>query len=89
MLAVTEAARARLAQILTQQGLPEDVAIRLVDEGDGIGMRPDSESPGDTTFKHGDRPVLLLDEQVSGLLADDMLDVEGADLTLRPGEDTE
>jgi hypothetical protein len=88
MLTVTEAASARLAEILGQEGLPEDTAIRLVDEGQGIGMQPDSKRPGDATFQHEGRTVLLLGAQISELLSDDTLDVEGARLTLRrPKED--
>ncbi|MFQ5804820.1 MAG: hypothetical protein ACE5I3_00045 [Phycisphaerae bacterium] len=89
MLTVTEDAGARLAQMLTQENLPEEVAIRLVREGGGVGMQPDSERPGDATFEHNGRLVLLLDEQVSRLLANDTLDVEGAKLTLKPGEGAE
>jgi len=86
MLTVTEAAGARLAQILAQEDFPDEVAIRLVREERGIGMQPDSERPGDATFEHDGRLVLLLDEQTSQLLVDDTLDVEGAKLTLKPGE---
>ena len=82
MLTVTGAASARLAQSLDDQGLPRDVAVRFVFEGQGIALKQDSERPGDTTFQHGDRTVLLLDAQVSELLAEDTLDVEGAQLTL-------
>lgn len=82
MLTVTEAASARLAQLLDDQGLPEDVAVRFVFEGQGIASKPDSERPGDTTFQPGDRTVLLSDAQVSELLTEDTLDVEGAKLTL-------
>lgn len=87
MLTVTEAASAHLAEILTQAGFPDDTAIRLVHEGGRIGMQPDNERPGDTTFEHNGRVVLVLDEQVAQLLADDQLDMEGARLTLRPAQE--
>jgi hypothetical protein len=83
MLNVTETASARLAEILSEEGLPEDTAIRLVHEGQGLSMQPDSERPGDATFQHEGRTVLLLDVQVSELLTDDTLDVEDDKLMLR------
>lgn len=88
MLTVTQAASARLAEILSQEGLPEGTAIRLVQEGQGLGMQPDNERPGDKTFEHEGQIVLLLDAQVAELLSDDTLDVEEAKLTLRhpPGD---
>lgn len=89
MLTVAEAAGARLAQMLDDKGLPEDVAVRLVCEGQDIALRQDSERPGDTAFQHEGRTVLLLDGQVSELLTNDKLDVEGAELTLQHPKDGE
>lgn len=89
MLTVTEAASARLAQILSQQGLPEDIAVRLVHEGQGIALQQDSERAGDTTFQHEGRTVLLLDAEVSALLAGNTLDIEGAKLTLLDSQEGE
>lgn len=78
MLTVTEPASVFLADILSQQELPEDVAVRFVVEQNGIAMRPDNERPGDTTFEHSGRTILLLDEQMSGMLANQTLDLEQA-----------
>lgn len=89
MLTLTEAAGARLVEILAQEGLPAEVSIRLLPEGDGIGMQADHERPGDATIEHGGRVVLLLDEQMTQLLNNDTLDVEGAKLAIRPGEGSE
>jgi len=89
MLTVTEAARARLAQILIENNLPEGTAVRLVCEGQRIALQRDSEREGDTTFDHEGRVVLLLDTEVSELLAEDTLDVEGSGLTLRHSEETQ
>ena len=87
MLTVTEAASARLAQMLDQKGLPDEVAIRFVYEGQGIALHQDSERAGDATFQDVGRTVLLLNAQVSELLAEDTLDVEGAKLTLQHPEE--
>jgi hypothetical protein len=83
MLTVTEAAGTRLAQMVRQRGLPDEIAIRFIYGGQGINLQQDSQRAGDMTFKHEGRTVLLLDAQVSELLADDTLDLEGARLTLR------
>ena len=83
MLTVTEAASARLAQMLDQKGLPAEVATRFVYEGQGLALHQDSERAGDATFQHEGRAGLLPDAQVSELLAEDPLDVAGAKLTLQ------
>ncbi len=88
MLTVTEAASARLAQVLKQQSMPEEIAVRFVYEGNGGALRRDNERPGDTTFQHEGRTVLLPDAQVSGLLAEDTLDLEGAKLKLQPPKES-
>jgi len=88
MLTVTEAAGVHLAEILAQQRVPEDIAVRFVYEGQSIVLEHDSARDGDTTYQHDGRTVLLLDAQLSGLLAKAILDLDGAQLKLRPpGED--
>lgn len=69
--------------MLKQQDAPEEIAVRFAYEGQGIALRQDSERAGDTTFQHEGRTVLLLDTQVSELLAEDTLDLEGAKLALQ------
>jgi len=88
MLTVTDAAKTHLAQILDEHKLPADVAVRFVVEGQGITLKQDNKRPGDATFQHEGRTVLLLDSKVSELLTEDTLDVDGAKLTLEhPQED--
>ena len=87
MLTVTEAARTHLAQLLEQEGLPEEVAIRFVAEEQGLAMQPDSQRDGDTAFEHEGRIVLLLDEELAQSLANHTLDAEGAELSLRAVQD--
>lgn len=82
-LIVTDATSAHVAQVLDDHGLPEGIAVRVVSEGWGIALRQDSERPGDTTFQHEGRTVLLLGAEVSELLTEETLDVEGTELTLR------
>lgn len=83
MLAVTEDARTRLAQMLEQEGVPQENAVRLVNEGNAVMLQSDVERPGDETVEHSGRTVLVLDAQVSELLAESTLDIDGAKLTLR------
>lgn len=88
VLTVTEAARARLAQMLKQRDALEDIAVRFVYEGQGIALQYNSERTGDTTFQHEGRTVLLLDAQVSELLAENTLDLEGTKLKLQPPKES-
>jgi len=83
VLTVTEAASANLAQMIKQQGAPEDIAVRFVYEGHGVASHRDSQRAGDTASQHEARTVLLLDAQVSKLLAADRLDLVGAKLALK------
>jgi len=87
MLTVTEAASACLAEILKREEVPEGAAVRFVHEEGGLRLQSDDERPGDTTFQHEGRTVLLLDEQVSELLADETLDADGPKLALRGAGD--
>ena len=79
MLTVTETASAYLAEMLDQAGAPEEVAVRFVPGENGVTMVSDAPQPEDTTFDHDGRTVLVLDEQISQLLADKTLDIQDAD----------
>jgi hypothetical protein len=87
MLTLTEDAGALLAEILNQEGVSQDVAIRLVYEGEGLAMQADNERPGDESFKHEGRTVLVIDQQISELLTDNTLDADGDRLMLSGGEE--
>jgi hypothetical protein len=71
-----------------QEGLPEDVAVRLVHERQGLAKRRDNERSGDAVFQRQGRKVLVLDAKVSELFSEDVLDVDEVKLTpRRPKED--
>ncbi|MHC4063873.1 MAG: hypothetical protein ACYSUI_05155 [Planctomycetota bacterium] len=76
MLTVTAGAGTRLAHIIDRQERLEEVAVPLTHDGRRIAMTTDEERPGDATFEHKGRTVLLLDERVSRLLEDETLDVQ-------------
>jgi hypothetical protein len=76
MLTVTPAAREHLANMLSETKAPEGAAIRFVRSQQGIGVTVDNPSPQDTPFAHEGQTVLILDDEISGLLVDRTLDVE-------------
>ncbi|MFQ5694152.1 MAG: hypothetical protein ACE5IM_14085 [Nitrospinota bacterium] len=87
MLTMTESAGAHLSQMLTAVEAPENTAVRIIVEGEGLGLTLDNERSGDSTFEHEGKTVLLLDDPMSNLLTDKTLDVEdkgeGPKLALR------
>ena len=79
MFTLTETAGAHLAELLAGAEAPEDVFVRLEQEEDGLGLRFDNALSGDNKFAHKDRTVLVLDDELCQLLADNTLDVEDTD----------
>ncbi len=76
MLNVTEAAGDYLNRVLDNANASPDTAVRLTVEQQSLTAALDNERPGDTTFDHEGRKVLLLDELASNALADSKLDVQ-------------
>ena len=76
MFVMTEAAGARLRDLLDKEDCPNETAIRLVKDGKGIAMRLDEERSGDTEFRHEGRTVLYVDDEVVQLLAGNRLDID-------------
>jgi Fe-S cluster assembly iron-binding protein IscA len=80
MLTITEAAGIYLTQILNDAEPPEDATIRIIPGQTGkLALQFDSTRPGDTTFDHNGKTVLILDEQVAQTLVNSTLDVQQAD----------
>jgi hypothetical protein len=76
MFVMTQAAGGYLHSVLDRAQVPEETAIRFVIEGESLNTRLDTVHPGDATFDHDGRKVLLLDEQVSQLLDTSTLDLQ-------------
>ena len=76
MLTVTEATGGYLSKVLEEAKASPETAVRLAVEGNGLTAALDTERPGDTTFDHNGRTVLLLDEQASQVLSERTLDVQ-------------
>ncbi len=95
MFALSEAAAAFLSEELAEAEAPDDAVVRLLIEEkpvDGrkqpspvegeeqrLTLQVDKVRPGDATFDHGGRTVLVVNEQISELLADKTLDVKDTD----------
>lgn len=76
MLTITHAAGGYLSRMLADHAASENTAVRLVAGADGMKMALDQERPGDATFDHDGRRVLLLDEQAAQALSERTLDVQ-------------
>ncbi|TVQ60474.1 MAG: hypothetical protein EA379_08080 [Phycisphaerales bacterium] len=79
MLTVTERACEKFASLINENGLPENVAIRLVVHGEGLAVAPDEERPGDKTFDHDGRTVLLIEPAIAEHLDERTLDIDDSE----------
>jgi hypothetical protein len=76
MFVLTEAAGGYLTRMLNDAGAPRGTAVRIVRKADHLKPELDEPRPGDQAYVHDGRQVLLLDPQVSKVLATSLLDVE-------------
>ncbi len=83
MLTVTTPALDRLSDRLTTHDGVTDVAMRFTRREGGWTLGPDRPRPGDTSFMHNGRNVLVLDQAVSKGMADLILDVRHTDAGAR------
>ena len=79
MLTITDAAGAYLTTLLDHANASEETAIRFVLEGSALTPTMDSARPGDATFAHAERTILVLDAEVSDALGEAILDVRPTD----------
>lgn len=79
MFTITDAAGEYLTALLDNADAPEETAIRFVFEGETLTPKLDSARPGDATFDHEDRTILVLDAEVSDALGEATLDVRPTD----------
>ena len=79
MLTVTKPALNRLSRRLARKKAAADVALRFTRRKGGWKLGPDQTRPGDVTFAHDGRNVLLLDEAVSQGMTNLTLDVRKTD----------
>ncbi len=76
MLTVSYTAGEHLDLMLAEADATDDAVIRVVVEGRRVDLGIDMVQPGDTTFDHGEKVVLVIDEETSELLADWKFDVK-------------
>jgi hypothetical protein len=79
MLTVTKPALNRLSRRLARKEAAEGVALRFTRREGGWKLGPDSARPGDVTFAHDGRNVLLLDESAAKAMANMTLGVRKTD----------
>lgn len=76
MFVMTEPAGEFLCAALDRADAPEEAAIRLALEGDSLVSKLDKPRPGDATYDHDGRKVLVMDARVSQLLAGSSLELQ-------------
>ena len=79
MFTMTETAGEYLTTVLDDADAAEETAIRLVLDGNTLTPKLDNARPGDATFDHEGRMVLMLDAQLTQVLAESMLDVRATE----------
>lgn len=79
MFTMTETAGEYLTTLLDNTNAEEETAIRLVLDGNTLMPKLDNARPGDATFDHEGRMVLVLDAQVTQLLDQSRLDVRATE----------
>ena len=86
MVTVTYTAAEHMAYMLSEHQACDDVVVRMKSTKDGVEMQPDKIRPGDETFAHNGKVILVLDQQTSQLLGnltiDLMTDDDGSHLTI-------
>jgi Fe-S cluster assembly iron-binding protein IscA len=76
MLTMTEAAGAHLSGLLGQVEAPDEAAVRIVIQEQGLSLQLDTVKPDDETFEHEGNTVLVLDKLVAEAMAERTLDIE-------------
>jgi hypothetical protein len=79
MFTMTETAGEYLTALLDNANAAEETAIRLVLDDKTLTPKLDNARPGDATFDHEGRTVLVLDAQVKQVLGESMLDVRATE----------
>ncbi len=86
MVTLTYTAGERMAYTLSEHQVRDDVVLRIKMGKGGVGIRQDKIRPGDETFDHNGKVVLVLDQQTSQLLGNKtihlMTDDDGSHLIL-------
>ena len=77
MIGITQRAKDELKRMLTDNTDNCQAGLRLIDRGEGkLGLGVDIEMPGDHVVEHEGLKVLLVNEQLAGLLSGITIDAE-------------
>ena len=77
MVTITYTAAEHIAYMLSEQQV--DAVLRIMVTRGDVEMEPDQIRPGDETFDHDGKVVLVLDQQVSQLLGNKTIDLTADD----------
>ena len=83
MFSMTTSAGAHFAGLLEREKAPEDAVLRLEQEAGELTLRITHAHPGDSSFAHHGRTVLVVHDVLCQELADNTLDVEYTDEGVR------
>ena len=75
MVTVTYTAAEHIAYTLCEHEVRDDVVLRMKSTKDGIEMQPDKIRPGDETFDHNGKVVLVLDQQTLQFFGNNTIDL--------------
>ena len=75
MVTVTYSAAEHMAYTLSEHEVRDEVVLRIKFTKGGVEMQPDKIRPGDETFDHNGKVVLVLDQQTSQLLGNKTIDL--------------
>ncbi len=75
MVTLTYTAGEHMAYMLSEHQARDEVVLRMKLTKGGVEMQPDKIRPGDETFSHNGKVVLVLDQQTSQWLDNKTLDL--------------
>ncbi len=75
MVSITYTAAEHIAYTLSEHQVRDDIVLRIKLTKGGVEMQPDKMRPGDETFDHNGKVVLVLDQQTSQLLGNKTIDL--------------
>ena len=76
MLKASYSACAFISELLTAEEAPDESAVRILIAENELTIKLDEEKPGDETYLHEGKTVLLVDAKMSQVLDGKTLDVE-------------
>jgi Fe-S cluster assembly iron-binding protein IscA len=79
MLDVTDGAKQHLVQLMSDNEVPDEGAVRIVVHEDALTLAADEPRPGDATFDLEGRTVLVMEQAIADHLDGKTLDVEATE----------